>query len=204
MATPFLSSEEYDERAHHLYNVGDYDSALRTLKEGLAYYPHSVELYVGMAYARLAREEFVWAKQAFEKALVLDPDHEDAQVGLGEVLLRFGRREEALESFGAAAERVRETRWGPRTLDVDLLRVLDGDGDEVRAGTCAPYRTGVASKPQSSPHEEAAMRRCLVVASQTFSTAAPIPTPRCPTPAASVTSVNRIPLAASRSMWGVR
>lgn len=104
MATPFLSSEEYDERAHHLYNEGDYDSALRTLKEGLGYYPHSVELYVGMGYARLAREEFVWAKHAFERALVLDPDHEDARVGLGEVLLRFGRQEEALETFQQARE----------------------------------------------------------------------------------------------------
>jgi len=102
MATPFLSSEEYDERAHHLYNDGDYDAALDTLKEGLRLYPNAVELYVGMGYTRLAREEFAWAKQAFEKALALDPDHEDALVGLGEVLLRLGRRPEALRFFDRA------------------------------------------------------------------------------------------------------
>ncbi|HEY8484988.1 MAG TPA: tetratricopeptide repeat protein [Longimicrobiales bacterium] len=102
MANPFLSSEEYDERAHNLYNDGDYDGAIQTLKEGLRLYPHSVELYVGLGYTRLAREEFAWAKQAFERALVLDPEHEDAMVGLGEVLLRFGRREEALELFARA------------------------------------------------------------------------------------------------------
>ncbi len=102
MASPFLSAEEYDERAHHLFNDGDYDAALETLKEGLRLYPHSVELYVGMGYTRLAREEFAWAKQAFEKALVLDPDHEDALVGLGEVLLRLGRHEEALALFDRA------------------------------------------------------------------------------------------------------
>ena len=28
MANPFLSSEEYDERAHQLYNEGQYDEAL--------------------------------------------------------------------------------------------------------------------------------------------------------------------------------
>ena len=32
MATPFLSSEEYDERAHQLYNEGQYDDALVVLR----------------------------------------------------------------------------------------------------------------------------------------------------------------------------
>jgi Flp pilus assembly protein TadD len=104
MADSLLSSEEYDERAHRLYDDGRYDTALATLKDGLRLYPHSVELYVGLGYTQLAREEYVWAKQAFERSLVLDPNHEDALIGLGESLLRFGRREEALELF----ERVRK------------------------------------------------------------------------------------------------
>ena len=66
MANPFLSSEEYDERAHRQYDIGDYEGALETLKEGLQLYPHSVDLYVGLGYTRLAREEFVWARQNFE------------------------------------------------------------------------------------------------------------------------------------------
>src|SRR5690606_18747211 len=85
MATPFLSSEEYDERAHELYNDGDFDAALETLKEGLLLYPASVELYGGLGYTRLAREEFAWAREAFEKSLVLDPYIADALIGLGEV-----------------------------------------------------------------------------------------------------------------------
>ena len=99
MATPFLSSEEYDERAHRLYDDGEYDSALETLKEGLRLYPHSVELYVGLGYTRLAREEYAWARQAFERGLVLDPEHEDALVGLGESLLRLGEKRVALRLF---------------------------------------------------------------------------------------------------------
>jgi cytochrome c-type biogenesis protein CcmH/NrfG len=99
MATPFLSSEEYDERAHRLYDDGEYDSALETLKEGLRLYPHSVELYVGLGYTRLAREEYAWARQAFERGLVLDPEHEDGLVGLGESLLRLGERRDALRLF---------------------------------------------------------------------------------------------------------
>ncbi len=99
MPDRFLSSEEYDEQAHRLYNDGDYDGALEMLKEGLSLYPNAVELYVGMGYARLAREEFAWARHAFERALVLDPGHEDAMVGMGETLLRFGEREPALTLF---------------------------------------------------------------------------------------------------------
>src|SRR5687767_14841950 len=99
MPSPFLSSEEYDERAHQLYNEGHYDEALDVLREGLALYPHSVELHVGVGYARLAREEYAWGRRAFEEALVLDPEHEDALAGLGETLLKFGQREQALKAM---------------------------------------------------------------------------------------------------------
>ncbi len=103
MPEGFLSSEEYDEQAHKLYNDGDYDGALEMLKEGLSLYPNAVELYVGLGYARLAREEFAWARHAFERAVVLDPAHEDALVGLGETLLRFGERPKALALFNEVA-----------------------------------------------------------------------------------------------------
>lgn len=114
MPDPFLSSEEYDERAHKQYDRGDYEGALATLKEGLRLYPHSVELYVGLGYTRLAREEFIWAKQAFEKALVLDPEHDDGMVGLGETLLRFGCVDAALDLF-------RRVRQGSAGEDAELL-----------------------------------------------------------------------------------
>src|SRR5438270_12049750 len=90
MSEPFLSSDDYDERAHQLYNDGQYDYAIETLREGLGLYPHAVELHVGMGYARLAREEYLWARRAIEEAVGLDPEHEDALARLGAVLLEFG------------------------------------------------------------------------------------------------------------------
>jgi Tfp pilus assembly protein PilF len=104
MPTPFLSSEEYDERAHQLYNEGQYDEALAVLREGLALYPTSVELHIGVGYARLAREEFAWARRSFEEALVLEPEHEDALAGLGETLLKFGLEDAALRCFRRTLE----------------------------------------------------------------------------------------------------
>ena len=125
MPTPFLSSEEYDERAHQLYNEGQYDQALTVLREGLTLYPNAVELHVGVGYARSAREEYAWARKAFEEALVLDPDHEDALAGLGETLLRFGQNESAVKCF----YRILELGYHD---DVDLMlqagRALFRDG----------------------------------------------------------------------------
>ena len=99
MPSQFLSSEEYDERAHQLYNEGQYDEALDVLREGLGLYPTAVELHVGLGYARLAREEYAWARRTFEESLVLDPEHEDALAGLGETLLKFRQRDAALRCF---------------------------------------------------------------------------------------------------------
>ncbi len=99
MSDPFLSSDEYDDRAHRLYNEGRYDEAVTVLKEGLAVHPDSLELHVGMGYARLAREEYAWSRPAFEAALAIAPDHEDALAGMGEVLLKLGARDAALKCF---------------------------------------------------------------------------------------------------------
>ena len=62
-------------------------------------YPQAVELHVGVGYAQLAREEYAWARQAFDTALALDAEHEDALAGLGETLLVLGQLEGALRAF---------------------------------------------------------------------------------------------------------
>jgi tetratricopeptide (TPR) repeat protein len=63
-----------------------------------------VELHIGVGYARLAREEYAWARRSFEEALVLEPEHEDALAGLGETLLKFGMEEAALRCFHRTLE----------------------------------------------------------------------------------------------------
>ena len=130
MANPFLSSEEYDERAHQLYSEGQYDEALDVLREGLSLYPNSVELHIGVGYARLAREEYAWARRSFEEALVLEPEHEDALAGLGETLLKLGQRDAALRCM----RRTLELGYAD---DIDLMlqigRSLFRDGEVAEA-----------------------------------------------------------------------
>ena len=99
MSDRFLSSDEYDEQAHQLYNEGRYDEALTTLNEGLSLFPNAVELNIGKAYAHLAREEYAWARRSFELSLSLEPDHEDGLAGMGEVLLKLGERGAAIATF---------------------------------------------------------------------------------------------------------
>lgn len=99
MADAFWSSDEFDERAHQLYNEGRYDEAVDILRQGLHLYPDCIELHIGMGYARLAREEFAWARRAFAAALNIEPDHEDALAGLGEVLLKLGQPEQGAACF---------------------------------------------------------------------------------------------------------
>ncbi len=145
MQERFPSSEEYDEEAYKLYDEGDYDGALEMLKEGLSLYPNAVELYVGMGYARLAREEYAWARESFRQALTLDPDHEDALVGMGELLLRFGQKERALRLFGKVEALGYDT-------DVDLMlamgRALFGAGLHVEARDA--FARLVAARPDSA------------------------------------------------------
>ena len=145
MEERFLSSEEYDDEAYKLYDEGDYEGALDMLKEGLSLYPNAVELYVGMGYARLAREEYAWARESFQRALMLDPDHEDALVGMGELLLWFGRRDRALGLF-------RKVEALGYDTDIDLMltmgRALYGAGlyEDARE----MFARLVASRPDSA------------------------------------------------------
>jgi len=110
----FWSAEDYDRQAQHLYEAGDYDGALEMLRRGAALYPQAVELLVSMGYAHLAREEYLWARRSFVRALAGEPDHEDALVGLGESRLKLGERARGFQCF----ERVLDLGFGQ---DLDLM-----------------------------------------------------------------------------------
>jgi tetratricopeptide (TPR) repeat protein len=145
MGTSFLSSEEFDERAHRLYEAGDYDEALDILREGLRHHPDSALLHVGMGYVRIAREEYAWARRAFEHALAADAEYEDAWVGMGETLLKFGQVDAGLGCFA----RVDELGLADDLeLGLTIGRALYREG--LFADARARFNTLVAAHPESA------------------------------------------------------
>jgi tetratricopeptide (TPR) repeat protein len=144
MSDAFLSSDDFDEQAHQLYNEGRYDEALAVLNEGILLYPHAVELHIGKAYAHLAREEYAWSRRSFEQALALDPDHEDGLAGLGETLLKLGDRPGAMR----ACERILQLGFqDDHELMLQIGRAL------FREGLIAPahrfFDLAAAAHPES-------------------------------------------------------
>lgn len=91
--------EEYDVEAQRLYDEGDFDRALDLLREGLLLFPEAPDLLLTLGYTHLARETYGWARAAFAEVLEVDPDHEEALVGLGDVLLKLGERSRAFAAF---------------------------------------------------------------------------------------------------------
>ncbi len=110
----YWNGDQYDAEAQRLYEAGEYDQALDVLKRALGRYPESPELHVSLGYTRLAREEFPWAHNAFDHALWLDPDHEEALAGIGEAKLRLGDRAGAFRAFDLLIEMGYDT-------DVELM-----------------------------------------------------------------------------------
>lgn len=114
MTRDLWGPEEYDAEAQRLYDDEEYGAALALLEEGILLFPESVALRLTLAYTHLAVREFAWARAAFEQTLALEPEHEEALVGLGDALLKLGDRAGAFLAF----DRVRELGFGD---DPDLM-----------------------------------------------------------------------------------
>ncbi len=114
MASEFWSAEEFDRQAQQRYEEGEFDAASSLLETALRLYPESADLWVSMGYTQLAREEYAWARRAFDLSLEHEPDHEDGLVGVGEALLKLGERSRGFRAF----ERVLELGFA---TDSDLM-----------------------------------------------------------------------------------
>ncbi|EOM78268.1 2-amino-4-hydroxy-6-hydroxymethyldihydropteridine diphosphokinase [Rhodococcus rhodnii] len=98
-------------------NIGDAAAHLQSAVDGLA--PHVVavsHVYRTAPWGGVEQADFLNA------VLVVDDDAASCRDWL--------TRAQALE---AAADRVRDVRWGPRTLDVDVVSCTDGDRDVISA-----------------------------------------------------------------------
>ncbi|MEJ2483438.1 MAG: tetratricopeptide repeat protein [Gammaproteobacteria bacterium] len=143
MSLEFWGPDDYDRHAQTHYEAGDLDTAVRLLREGVAIYPEVAELRVSLGYAELAREEYAWGRRAFEGALRIEPDHEDALVGNGEALVKLGERGRGFRAF----DRVVELGFSDDAdLMVSIGRILLREGLFERAEKF--LRLAVAADPE--------------------------------------------------------
>ncbi|MGV0851247.1 2-amino-4-hydroxy-6-hydroxymethyldihydropteridine diphosphokinase [Mycolicibacterium phlei] len=113
-------------------NLGDRLALLRSVVDGLGDVVRAVSgVYETAPWGGVAQDPFLNA------VVIAEDAGRDAQAWL--------RR---AHEFEQAAERVREVRWGPRTLDVDLVACRD-DGREVLSGD------PVLTLPHPRAHERA-------------------------------------------------
>ena len=113
-------------------NLGDRLARLQSVVDGLGDALRAVSpVYETDAWGGVEQEPFLNA------VLIADDPQLDAHGWL--------RR---AHEFEQAAERVREQRWGPRTLDVDLVTCHDGDSEVV-------MREEVLTLPHPLAHQRA-------------------------------------------------
>src|SRR5436189_3418027 len=99
MPTPFLSSEEYDERAHQLYNEGQYGEALHFFEAAVQQTGESAEAIACVGYAKHRLSDDEGSIASLRKALQLDADHSEARIYLANLLYDRGEFEGALYHF---------------------------------------------------------------------------------------------------------
>lgn len=125
------NAKSYGARCRALRRVGALDDALDAIRKGLVFFPAATELHAELGDVRLAREEYAWARGSYVRALSLDPGNEEAMLGLGCVLLRFGEPEEALALFGRV-ERLGSPAGAERSLAMARALYQEGLYEECR------------------------------------------------------------------------
>jgi len=89
------SAPELFRRADRLRHGGQYEEAERLVADGLRRSPNSAAGHLLAAYLHLALREPGPAREAFERALALDPEHPRALLGLARLAIEAGNLEVA-------------------------------------------------------------------------------------------------------------
>lgn len=83
------------DKAADMIDSGDYANAVELLQGYVADNPDDADGYNLLGYALRHQERYEDSEKAYEQALALDPEHEEALEYLGELYLKTGRLDEA-------------------------------------------------------------------------------------------------------------
>ncbi len=120
------------ELARIQYELGNYDASIRRFEE-LAERDsrYDQEAYLGIGNASLGKQNNSDARQNFERVLSINPDNDAAKNGLGKVLLRDGRVDEARRFFVNVAENNTMEIGAEAQLMIGETYLAEGDRDSA-------------------------------------------------------------------------
>ncbi len=105
------------------FELGEFDIAKEYLDVALALNPRTPMIYVMAGKIQLKGEDFVSARQTFERALEVDPENAHAWLGLAEVEIRLNRNEAAADAALSALVilfRLERAHW---ILGIAMMRL---------------------------------------------------------------------------------
>jgi len=120
----------------HLTRVGAIDAACRVYAEAIQHHPDNPLARVNLANLLLRATRYREAREHYEHALRIDPDHAEAHQGLGAVLADLGDRAGARAHFkkGFAGHAVSTQPYRGDKPPVTLLQLVSSGGGNIPSG----------------------------------------------------------------------
>ena len=114
------------------YELGNYSESIRRFEQlAESDSRFEQEAFLGIGNANLAMQNNTAARQNFERVLSINPDNDSAKNGLGKVLLRDGRVDEARRFFVNVAENNSTEIGAEAQLMIGETYLAEGDRDSA-------------------------------------------------------------------------
>ena len=116
-----------------LTSMGSIDPACRVYSEAILHHPDNPMAYINLANLLLRGSRYQQAREHYETALKIDPDHAQAHQGLGAALADLGDREGAADHFrkGFLGHAVSTLPYRGDKAPIRLLQLVSSGGGNI-------------------------------------------------------------------------
>ena len=85
-----ISMETTTQSSHHDSPIGENQSVIAALQSELSRQPNNTDLHCDLGMAFMREERYDEAVACYKEVLRIDPEHADAHIGMGHVLIGIG------------------------------------------------------------------------------------------------------------------